>query len=111
MSAMAVVFGGGGVAGIAWQIGLVAALKENDVDLVRHAALIVGTSAGSVVGANLATECDVKELYEHQLSDKSDEPKPTVPLSSFILAMMKSQFFGLFGGGQKAVLANMGKYA
>jgi NTE family protein len=46
------VLGGGGVAGIAWELGLLAGLAEHGVD-VAEADLVVGTSAGSVVGTVL----------------------------------------------------------
>ncbi|OIH92796.1 patatin-like phospholipase family protein [Curtobacterium sp. MCBA15_001] len=45
----AIVLGGGGVAGIAWELGVLAAFEEAGVDLAA-ADLVVGTSAGSVVG-------------------------------------------------------------
>jgi NTE family protein len=48
----ALVLGGGGVAGIAWEYGLLKGLLDNGVDLT-DADATVGTSAGSVVGATL----------------------------------------------------------
>jgi NTE family protein len=49
----ALVLGGGGPVGVAWESGLLAGLAENGVDL-SSADFIVGTSAGSFVGAQLA---------------------------------------------------------
>jgi NTE family protein len=49
----ALVLGGGGPVGEAWESGIIAGLAEKGVDL-SHADLIVGTSAGSIVGARLA---------------------------------------------------------
>jgi NTE family protein len=49
----AVVLGGGGPVGIAWEMGLAAGLERAGVRL-RDADLFLGTSAGSVVGAQLA---------------------------------------------------------
>lgn len=43
--------GGGGVAGIAWEIGLLARLADLGIDLAADADLVVGTSAGASVGA------------------------------------------------------------
>lgn len=51
----ALVLGGGGSVGVAWETGLVAGLAEKGVDL-SSADFILGTSAGSVVGAQLALE-------------------------------------------------------
>ena len=48
----ALVLGGGGITGIAWEIGVLAGLAEAGTDLMG-ADLVVGTSAGSVVGALL----------------------------------------------------------
>src|SRR6478752_1454482 len=50
----ALVLGGGGITGIAWELGLLAGLAEAGVDL-SSADLVVGTSAGSVVGAQLTS--------------------------------------------------------
>ncbi|SFT84065.1 NTE family protein [Geodermatophilus amargosae] len=62
----ALVLGGGGIAGIAWEIGLLSGLAASGVDL-RDADLVVGTSAGSIVGTLLRTGSDLEELYEAQL--------------------------------------------
>lgn len=49
----ALVLGGGGPVGIAWEAGLIAGLAEGGVDLAE-ADFIMGTSAGSFVGSQLA---------------------------------------------------------
>jgi hypothetical protein len=43
------VLGGGGVTGVAWELGILAGLAEQGVDLTG-ADTVIGTSAGSVVG-------------------------------------------------------------
>jgi len=53
MANRALVLGGGGSVGIAWETGLAAGLADEGIDL-RLADKIVGTSAGSFVGAELA---------------------------------------------------------
>jgi NTE family protein len=58
--ARTVVLGGGGTVGVAWQTGLLAGLREAGVELVE-ASEIVGTSAGSLVGALLSSGRDVTE--------------------------------------------------
>jgi len=60
------VLGGGGVTGIAWEIGLLRGLAEAGVDLT-DADLLVGTSAGSVVAAQVAGGVSLEELYAGQL--------------------------------------------
>ena len=61
----ALVLGGGGVTGIAWEIGILAGLAERGVDLT-DADLVVGTSAGSVVGVDVRSGTSLADLYEKQ---------------------------------------------
>ena len=56
----ALVLGGGGPVGVGWESGLAAGLAEAGVALAA-ADLIVGTSAGSIVGAGLALGLDLAE--------------------------------------------------
>ena len=56
----AVVLGGGGTVGVAWQTGLLAGLGEAGVELAGASA-IVGTSAGALVGALLSSGRDVTD--------------------------------------------------
>lgn len=62
----ALVLGGGGVAGIAWELGVLDALASAGVDLTT-ADRIVGTSAGSAVGAQLRTGESLESLCARQL--------------------------------------------
>ncbi|MGY2082827.1 patatin-like phospholipase family protein [Blastococcus sp. SYSU DS0539] len=68
----ALVLGGGGITGIAWEIGVLAGLAEAGVDLTG-ADLVVGTSAGSVVGAQLTSGAPLEELYARQLEPPAQE--------------------------------------
>lgn len=61
----AVVLGGGGVTGIAWELGVLTGLLESGVDL-HLADAIIGTSAGAFVGAALASEYDITRLFVAQ---------------------------------------------
>jgi NTE family protein len=62
----ALVLGGGGVGGIAWITGLLAGLAEVGQD-VTEVDLVVGTSAGSTVGAQLGSGLTLEELYARQV--------------------------------------------
>ncbi|RFU20880.1 patatin-like phospholipase family protein [Geodermatophilus marinus] len=62
----ALVLGGGGITGIAWEIGVLAGLAGAGVDLTG-ADLVVGTSAGSVVGAQVTCGADLEAAYARQL--------------------------------------------
>jgi NTE family protein len=68
VTSRALVLGGGGLAGIAWELAVVITLIDAGVD-VLDADLVVGTSAGSVVGAVALTGIDLKTLYEQQIDE------------------------------------------
>ena len=59
----AVVLGGGGPVGVAWELGLAAGLAAGGVDLTT-AGLVVGTSAGSITGAMLTGGDDPAQLVD-----------------------------------------------
>ncbi|WP_119728010.1 patatin-like phospholipase family protein [Thermomonospora amylolytica] len=92
----ALVLGGGGVAGIAWEAGLLTGLAEQGVDLTA-ADLIVGTSAGSVVGTFAAYGADlaaaVKAMRERPQGESaatSGGVDPEVILSAFAILYDKT---------------------
>ena len=58
----ALVLAGGGAAGNAWELGLIAGLSDAGVD-VTEADLIIGTSAGSTVAAQITSGTRPAELY------------------------------------------------
>jgi NTE family protein len=63
----ALVLGGGGVAGIAWELGILHGLADAGIDLTT-ADRLVGTSAGSAVAAQVTSGFPLTQLYERQLS-------------------------------------------
>lgn len=63
----ALVLAGGGVAGIAWELGVLEGLARNGID-VTDADLVIGTSAGSVVGAQLLSGTPLPDLVERQIN-------------------------------------------
>src|SRR5438105_10678895 len=72
ISRRALVLGGGGVTGVALGTGLLAGLAESGIDLTS-ADLVVGTSAGSVVGAQVLGGVTIEDLYAAQLTDPTGE--------------------------------------
>lgn len=56
----ALILSGGGPVGISWQCGIAVGLAESGVSL-READLVAGTSAGSVVGAQLSLDEDLRD--------------------------------------------------
>ena len=72
----ALVLAGGGVAGIAWELGVLRGIGDVDPDLLislRSADVVIGTSAGSAVAAQITTEVLIDDLYSAQLSEHSSE--------------------------------------
>ncbi|WP_343054768.1 patatin-like phospholipase family protein [Paenibacillus taichungensis] len=64
--------GWGGVTGIAWEIGMLTGLLHEGINLA-DADAIYGTSAGSFVGAALASHYDLNKLYASQLVPNTAE--------------------------------------
>lgn len=75
MTTRALVLGGGGPVGIAWESGLIAGLAQGGVDLGK-ADFIMGTSAGSFVGARLALGAESTTLADPILAEPPPAPRP-----------------------------------
>jgi NTE family protein len=104
----ALVLGGGGVAGVAWEIGLLSGLAAQGVDL-GSADLVVGTSAGSIVGALLRSGEDLQGLHAAQLG-----PVPaTEPAVQFDGAAFMASFAQALAGatGEQDARARVGSLA
>ncbi|MBY8872485.1 patatin-like phospholipase family protein [Micromonospora sp. PLK6-60] len=72
----ALVLAGGGVAGIAWELGVLRGLADAEpalADRILAADLVVGTSAGASVAAQITSGTPLDELYAAQLSSDSAE--------------------------------------
>jgi NTE family protein len=72
----ALVLAGGGVAGVAWELGILLGIRDGAPDLaprIEDAELIVGTSAGSTVAAQISTGTDLQELFDRQFTQTSSE--------------------------------------
>jgi len=73
----AVVLAGGGVAGIAWEIGVLRGIEEVEPTatgrILDGTTLLVGTSAGSAVAAQVANGTPLQELFDVQTSAESAE--------------------------------------
>ena len=72
--AFGLVLGGGGVVGIAWELGALEALADAGALDASAAATLVGTSAGSVVGTQLAGGRSLDELVAEQLAPPTGSP-------------------------------------
>jgi NTE family protein len=85
---VALVLGGGGAAGQAWQIGVIAGLAEAGLDLTEAADLVVGTSSGSTTAAWVRSGAPAAELLASVLSGpgrpagQSRELPPSLPVAT-----------------------------
>ena len=109
MARNALVLGGGGALGVAWETGLLAGLREAGVDPAA-ADLIVGTSAGSIVGTYVAAG----KLDEGmEIQSQSGDPKIQAMAAEVDLPAM-IQLFGRWAGFEEVtseVMAEMGQAA
>lgn len=73
----ALVLAGGGLAGIAWELGVLRGVADASPEAARllldPSTTFIGTSAGSAVAAQLSTQVGLDEAYESQLLEESAE--------------------------------------
>ena len=77
------VLAGGGLAGIAWEIGILRGIEDESAETARtllDSDAIIGTSAGSAVAAQLGSGLSLDELYERQIKGMSKEIDPDVDI-------------------------------
>jgi NTE family protein len=85
---VALVLGGGGAAGQAWQIGIIAGLAEAGLDMTEAADLVVGTSAGATAAAQVRSGISSAELLASVLSPPAQrvgpnrERPPSLPMAT-----------------------------
>jgi NTE family protein len=75
----ALVLGGGGVAGIAWETGVLRGIADESPDAARallDSDVLVGTSAGSAVAAQIGSGCSLEALFKRQIQEASAEIDP-----------------------------------
>jgi NTE family protein len=77
ISDFTLVLGGGGVWGTAWMTGLIAGFEEEGLRL-RDASAVIGTSAGSVVAAQILGAETPAALYQRQV-DPAMQPEERMP--------------------------------
>jgi NTE family protein len=87
ISESVVVLGGGGIWGVAWMAGTIMGLADHGIDLTQARAFI-GTSAGSIVGSQVAHGYSPSQLFRRQ-TDQSKQPRPRPPQSSGLAQLME----------------------
>jgi NTE family protein len=85
---VALVLGGGGAAGNAWLIGIIAGLAEAGLDMTKAADLVIGTSAGATAAAQVRSGIPTAELLASVLSSpvqpvgQNRERSPSLPMAT-----------------------------
>lgn len=77
----ALVLAGGGIAGIAWETGILRGIADERPKAARlllDSEVLVGTSAGSAVAAQLGSGATLEELFDRQIAESSAEIDPGV---------------------------------
>ncbi|MFB9781164.1 patatin-like phospholipase family protein [Rhodococcus baikonurensis] len=78
---LGLVLAGGGVAGIAWETGFLLGVQEKSPDAAAAlltADVLIGTSAGSTVSAQIAGGATLQELFDAQTAEATGELDPKV---------------------------------
>jgi NTE family protein len=89
------VLAGGGLAGIAWETGILRGIADESPTTAKallESDVLVGTSAGSTVAAQLSSGLSLDELFDRQTAASSTELTPNVGIEEitelFLTAML-----------------------
>ncbi|MDO8363392.1 MAG: patatin-like phospholipase family protein [Actinomycetota bacterium] len=90
---LTLVLGGGGTGGIAWETGVLLGLAEAGSEVLSVTQRVIGTSAGSAVGAQVLSGLGIEELFGRQISEEHGEVMP-----DFDASLAAAVFTALLGG-------------
>jgi NTE family protein len=112
----ALILGGGGPVGEAWESGVIVGLKEKGLDL-SDADRIIGTSAGAIVGARLASRMPAADFLDAARAP-SDAPPPgksnhpaSGPPPDLSLLAARLEEMGTGSRPQQSIIAAIGQWA
>ncbi|MGO9382715.1 MAG: patatin-like phospholipase family protein [Mycobacterium sp.] len=83
----ALVLAGGGIAGIAWETGVLRGIADKSpaaARLLLDSDVLVGTSAGSAVAAQIGTGSTLEMLFDRQVAESSAEIESGVDVETII---------------------------
>ena len=83
MTTRALILAGGGLAGIAWETGILQGIADESPSTAQQlldSDVLVGTSAGSTVAAQISGPLPLEQLYERQVAETSHELDPGVDI-------------------------------
>lgn len=81
----ALVLAGGGLAGIAWETGILQGIADESpaaARLLLESDVLAGTSAGSAVAAQISSDCALEVLFDRQIAEVSAELNPGVDIDT-----------------------------
>ena len=84
---------GGGLAGIAWETGILRGIEDESAETARallDSDVLLGTSAGSAVAAQLGSGLGLDELYDRQISGHSKEIDPDVDIDDIAALFLEA---------------------
>jgi NTE family protein len=105
------VLAGGGIAGIAWETGILAGIADVAPDaaaLLLSSDVLLGTSAGSTVAAQLGSGLALEALFARQLAGASNEIDP-VSMDGITTLFMAAMLIP--GATKQQKLARIGEVA
>jgi NTE family protein len=107
------VLGGGGIVGVAWEVGVMQGLSDGGIDLLGAAQpdAVIGTSAGSTVGALMATHTLDQMAELAQSPDGAVVAMETVPLLDLEMMMECWAVWQALPDTKPETLATVGAYA
>jgi len=84
----ALVLAGGGLAGIAWETGVLLGIQDAEPATAAHIlgapTVLIGTSAGSNVAAQISAGVSLEDLFERQLDETTSEIFVHVDFAEFM---------------------------
>lgn len=91
----ALVLAGGGLAGIAWETGVLLGIQDVEPEaaarIIGAPTTLIGTSAGSNVAAQISTGTPLQQLFERQLDAKTSEIFVEADFEAFMANMVAAQ--------------------
>jgi NTE family protein len=97
MAKRALVLAGGGLAGIAWETGILSGIADRSpatAAALLNTDVLVGTSAGSTVAAQIVSGLSLHDLFQRQTTTSSTELTPRLGIEEitelFVAAMMQA---------------------
>ena len=87
----ALVLSGGGVAGIAWELGVLRGIADVEpalAEAVLGADVVIGTSAGASVAAQITSGVPLDDLYDAQLRPETAEVEVTVDMEALFAGLV-----------------------